>query len=218
MDTMVSFHNDGLANNFLTKDDIRAIAPKVFCTAPTNPNVSERYAYAGTEKVIDDLATLGWYPVVAKQQKMRKESSIRSFHIVAFQNPNVKISRVEYVDENGNNYAYSRVDEIHDKDGKFVGYIGHDRYGHTFPVYKQDGVEAYPRIVLTNSYDGFNAFTFRVSFFRLVCSNGLVVATDTFMDISIRHTKYSIEALNEVLTKAIMAVDTNSPMSRKPIS
>ena len=47
MDTMVSFHNDGLANNFLTKDDIRAIAPKVFCTAPTNPNVSERYAYAG---------------------------------------------------------------------------------------------------------------------------------------------------------------------------
>ena len=70
---MISFGNDKLATKFLTKDEIRSIAPKVFCPRPTNPNVSARYVYAGTEKVIDDLAALGWYPVDAKQQKMRKE-------------------------------------------------------------------------------------------------------------------------------------------------
>lgn len=207
MDTMVSFRNDDLSTTFLSKEDIRAIAPKVLLNKPSNPNVSSRYAVASTETVIDDLAKLGWLPVVAKQQKMRKESSVRSFHIVAFQNPSVAIKHTSYVDDQGRSYAFARVDEIRDKDGNIVSYIGHDRYGHTFPVNKQEGVECYPRIVLTNSYDGFNAFTFRVSFFRLVCSNGLVVATDTFMDVSIRHTKYSVEALNEVLTKAIIAVD-----------
>ena len=74
MDTMVHFSNDGLATKFLSKDELRAIAPKVFCTRPTNPDLSERYAYASTEKVIDDLAALGWLPVDAKQQKMRKET------------------------------------------------------------------------------------------------------------------------------------------------
>lgn len=208
MDTMVSFRNDGLSTNFLTKDDIRAIAPKVFCAAPTNPNLSERYVYAGTEKVIDDLAKLGWYPVEAKQQKMRKESSIRSFHIVAFQNPDVCIRRTDYIDEQGRNYAFSRVDELHDKNGNLVGYIGYDRYGHSFPVKKVENVECYPRIILTNSYDGFNSFTFRVGLFRLVCSNGLVVCTDQFVDISIRHINYTEEKLREVITCATSAVDS----------
>lgn len=207
MDTMVSFHNDGIATNFLSKEDIRNIAPKVFCPKPTNPNLSERYVYAGTEKVIDDLAKLGWLPVEAKQQKMRKESSIRSFHIVAFQNPNVKISRTDYVDEQGRNYAFNRVVEVQDENGNVVGYEGYDRYGHSFPVYKQEGVEAYPRIILTNSYDGFNAFTFRVGLFRLVCSNGLVVCTDQFVDISIRHINYTEEKLRQVVAEAILAVD-----------
>lgn len=207
MDTMVSFHNDGLATNFLTKEDIRKVAPKVLLNKATNPNVSARYAVASTESVIDDLATLGWLPVEAKQQKMRKESSIRSFHIVAFQNPNVRITRTAFVDNEGRNYAFSRVVELQDENGNVVGYEGHDRFGHAFPVYKQEGVECYPRIVLTNSYDGFNAFTFRVSFFRLVCSNGLVVATDTFVDVSVRHTKYNVEVLGEVIRKAMAAVD-----------
>ena len=207
MSTMVSFGNDNIATKFLSKDDIRAIAPKVFCTRPTNPNVSSRYVYAGTEKVIDDLAKLGWYPVDAKQQKMRKESSIRSFHIVAFQNPSVKISRTDYVDEQGRNYAFNRVDELHDKNGNLIGYIGYDRFGHSFPVKKVENVECYPRIILTNSYDGFNSFTFRVGLFRLVCSNGLVVCTDKFVDISIRHINYTEEKLREVITCATSAVD-----------
>ena len=207
MSTMVSFHNDNIATNFLTKDDIRKVAPKVFCPRPTNPNLSDRYVYAGTEKVIDDLAKLGWMPVEAKQQKMRKESSIRSFHIVAFQNPNVAIRRTDYVDAEGRNYDFARVVEVQDENGKVIGYEGYDRFGHSFPVFKQENVECYPRIILTNSYDGFNSFTFRVGLFRLVCSNGLVVCTDQFIDISIRHINYTEEKLRYVVSSAISAVD-----------
>lgn len=207
MDTMVSYSNDGLATQFLTKDDIRAIAPKVFCTEKTNPNLSDRYVYVGTEKVIDDLAAEGWLPVDAKQQKMRKQSSVRSFHIVAFQNPKVAIRRTDYVDAEGRNYDFARVVEVQDENGNVIGYEGTDRYGHTFPVFKQKSVECYPRIILTNSYDGFNAFTFRVGIYRLVCSNGLVVCTDSFVDISIRHINYTEEKLREVIRSAMSAVD-----------
>ncbi len=208
MDTMVHYGDDKLATNFLSKDDIRAIAPKVLLTKPSNPNLSNRYTYASTERVIDDLAKLGWLPVDAKQQKMRKESSVRSFHIVSFQNPNVCIRRTDYVDAEGRNYAFSRVVELQDENGNVIGYEGHDRYGHAFPVFKQENVEAYPRIILTNSYDGFNSFTFRVGLFRLVCSNGLVVCTEQFVDISVRHIGYTEEKLREIVASAITAVDS----------
>jgi hypothetical protein len=205
---MVHYGDDKLATNFLSKDDIRAIAPKVLLTKPSNPNLSNRYTYASTERVIDDLAKLGWLPVDAKQQKMRKESSVRSFHIVSFQNPNVCIRRTDYVDAEGRNYAFSRVVELQDENGNVIGYEGHDRYGHAFPVFKQENVEAYPRIILTNSYDGFNSFTFRVGLFRLVCSNGLVVCTEQFVDISVRHIGYTEEKLREIVASAITAVDS----------
>ena len=67
-------------------------------------------------------------------------------------------------------------------------------------------VECYPRIILTNSHDGFNSFKFMVGMFRLVCSNGLVIATEKFADISIRHINYTFEKLRGVVAKAIEAV------------
>lgn len=210
--TMVSFGNDNLATTFLTKEDIRKIAPKVLCEHKTNPNVSDRYVYVGTEKVIDDLANEGWYPVDAKQQKMRKESSVRSLHIVVFQNPNISISKVVgYEDENGNSYEnldfFSRTDELHDKDGHLIGYICYDSEGKEIKVKAVKSVECYPRIILMNSYDGFNAFTFRVGLFRCVCSNGLVVCTESFVDVKIRHINYTEEKLREVVASSIKAVD-----------
>ena len=205
---MVHYGDDNLASKFLSKDDIRTIAPKVLLSSPSNPNLSKRYAYASTERVIDDLAKLGWLPVEAKQQKMRKESSVRSFHIVTFQNPKVRIDRTQYVDADGNTYAFSRVSEEQDANGNVVGYFAHDRFGNEVKVTKTEGVEAYPRIILTNSYDGFNAFTFRVGLFRLVCSNGLVVCTEQFVDISLRHVGYTEEKLREIVASAISAVDS----------
>ena len=60
MDTMISFANNGLADHFLTKDELRKSCPAAFKTEPTNPKVSNRYVHANTETVVDDLEKLGW--------------------------------------------------------------------------------------------------------------------------------------------------------------
>lgn len=155
----------------MTKEEMRKKAPYIFATGATNPAVSQRYVFASTETIIDDMAKLGWGVVDCKQQRANKRSNIRSFHMVAFQNPDVFITKT---DESGN-----------------------------------ETVDCFPRIVLTNSHDGFNSFKFMVGIFRLVCSNGLVVATDTFADISIRHINYTFEELRSVVAKAILSVSDN---------
>lgn len=167
-DTMVRFSNDNLSSHFLSNEDIRRICPMALQSAPTNPNVSDRYVQANTMTVIEDLAKLGWYPVEAKQCRVKKNSSgIRSFHIVAFQNPDIKITK------NGSN-------------------------GETT-------IDAYPRIILTNSHDGFNAFKFIVGMFRLICSNGLVCG-EQMVNMSIRHINYTFDELRKVVTTAIEKV------------
>lgn len=168
-DTMLSFSDNSLATSFLSNDDIRKMCPMAFKTAPTNPGVSGRYTQANTATVIDDLAKLGWYPVQARQAREKKGSSgIRSFHMVAFQNPDIKIHKTL---ENG-----------------------------------EKVVDTYPRIILTNSHDGFNSFKFMVGLFRLVCSNGLVVCSDQMVNMSIRHVNYDFEELRRVVATAIEQV------------
>lgn len=168
-DTMLSFSDNSLATSFLSNDDIRRMCPMAFKTAPTNPGVSGRYTQANTATVIDDLAKLGWYPVQARQAREKKGSSgIRSFHMVAFQNPDIKIHKTL---ENG-----------------------------------EKVVDTYPRIILTNSHDGFNSFKFMVGLFRLVCSNGLVVCSDQMVNMSIRHVNYDFEELRRVVATAIEQV------------
>ena len=93
-DTMLSFNDNSLSTDFLSMDDLRKACPAAFKTTPTNPGVSERYVHANTATVVEDLAKLGWYPVQAKQCRPKKNSKgIRSFHMIAFQNPDVKICK-----------------------------------------------------------------------------------------------------------------------------
>lgn len=67
----------------------------------------------------------------------------------------------------------------------------------------KNGDDAYPRIILTNSHDGFNSFQFRVGIYRLVCSNGLVVADEEFSAFRIRHTGYTFAELRLVVSQAV---------------
>ena len=168
-DTMLSFSDNSLAASFLTNDEIRKMCPLAFKEVPTNPDVSERYVHANTATVINDLAKLGWYPVQAKQAREKKGSSgIRSFHMIAFQNPDIRILK------------------------------------------KSDSgdamVDAYPRIILTNSHDGFNSFKFMLGVFRVVCSNGLVVCSDQMVNMSIRHINYDFDELRKIVATAIEQV------------
>lgn len=168
-DTMIRFTDNALTTSFLTKEELQKQCPMAFKELPTNPNVSGRYVQANTSTVIDDLAKLGWYPVQAKQCRNKKNSSgIRSFHMIAFQNPDIKITKTN-------------------DDGSSV-------------------VDTYPRIILTNSHDGFNSFKFMLGLFRLVCSNGLVVCDNQMVNMSIRHMNYTFEELRMIVKNAIEEV------------
>ena len=70
-------------------------------------------------------------------------------------------------------------------------------------ITSQDGDDAFPRIILTNSHDGMQAFKFSVGIFRLVCSNGLVIADEKFSDFRIRHKGYSFDELRDVVMQAV---------------
>ena len=70
-------------------------------------------------------------------------------------------------------------------------------------IKSEDGDDAFPRILLTNSHDGMQAFKFSVGIFRLVCSNGLVVADEQFSDFKIKHKGYTFEELRGVVNQAV---------------
>ena len=61
----------------------------------------------------------------------------------------------------------------------------------------EDGDTVFPQILLTNSNDGKNAFTFTAGLFRMVCENGLVISTQEFENVRIRHMGYTFEELQE---------------------
>ena len=59
-----------------------------------------------------------------------------------------------------------------------------------------DGDTVFPQVLLTNSHDGKNAFTFTAGLFRMVCANGLVVSTKEFENVKMRHMGYTFEDLH----------------------
>ena len=67
----------------------------------------------------------------------------------------------------------------------------------------EDGDTVYPQIVLTNSHDGKNSFQFTAGLFRMICENGLVVATDTYEDVKIRHMGYDFETLQDAIKEMV---------------
>ena len=67
----------------------------------------------------------------------------------------------------------------------------------------ENGDDSFPRIIMTNSHDGMQAFKFSVGIYRLVCSNGLVVADEEFSDFKIKHKGYTFEELRGVVNQAV---------------
>ena len=67
----------------------------------------------------------------------------------------------------------------------------------------EDGDHAYPQILLTNSHDGKNAFTFTAGLFRMVCENGLVICSKEFENLKIRHYGYDFEELQKVISTMV---------------
>jgi hypothetical protein len=85
-----------------------------------------------------------------------------------------------------------------------------------------DGDTVFPQILLTNSSDGKNAFTFKCAIFRMVCENGLVVSTQEFSDLKIRHMGYTFEELQEqirvVVDQLPLTVESMNKMKQVKLS
>ena len=79
-----------------------------------------------------------------------------------------------------------------------------------------DGDTVFPQILLTNSHDGKNAFTFTAGLFRLICENGLVISTTQFEDVKMRHMGYTFEDLQvnirEMVERLPLTVESMNKM------
>ena len=82
----------------------------------------------------------------------------------------------------------------------------------------EDGDTVYPQILLTNSHDGKNAFTFTAGLFRMICENGLVIATEQFEDVKMRHMGYTFEDLQtnirEMVARLPLTVESMNTMKQ----
>ena len=137
---------------FKSNSEIRTLCPSVFTEVPAS-NVSQHYTHIPTIQVIEDMRSLGWDVVDAKQVKARN-TQVTQKHLVIFRNPDVVI------------------------DG-------------------EDGDVVWPQILLTNSHDGKSSFQFQAGLFRMVCENGLVISTQDFEKVKMRHMGYSFSELQE---------------------
>jgi hypothetical protein len=86
----------------------------------------------------------------------------------------------------------------------------------------EDGDTVFPQILLTNSHDGKNSFTFTAGLFRMVCENGLVVSTQEFENVKMRHMGYTFEELQKKIKGMVEAlpltVESMNKMKQKVIS
>ena len=71
----------------------------------------------------------------------------------------------------------------------------------------QDGDTVFPQILLTNSHDGKNSFTFTAGLYRMICENGLVVADTEFEDFKVRHMGYDFDTLQDTIKQIIGNLD-----------
>ena len=71
----------------------------------------------------------------------------------------------------------------------------------------EDDDTVYPQVLLTNSHDGKNSFTFTAGLYRMICENGLVVADTEFKDFKVKHMGYDFETLQDTIKEIVGNLD-----------
>lgn len=78
------------------------------------------------------------------------------------------------------------------------------------------------QVLAINSHEGSSALTFRMGFFRMVCSNGLIIGSDLIPQIKVRHTSNGLLKLNdsvdELMEWRTVAMENIEKMSSKKLS
>ena len=72
---------------------------------------------------------------------------------------------------------------------------------------ERDGETLYPTVILKNSHNGLSGFEFRIGIYRMVCSNGLVVADSEFGKLAIKHIGYNFGELAGTMLEFVAKVD-----------
>jgi len=65
----------------------------------------------------------------------------------------------------------------------------------------KEGSTEYPELLLSNSHDGTTSFTLDVGIFRLVCSNGMVIKSQDFGSMKVRHYGYDFDVIRNAVTE-----------------
>lgn len=60
---------------------------------------------------------------------------------------------------------------------------------------------SFPEIVMVNSHDGTSAYKLMAGIFRLVCSNGMIVAESTIEDVRVKHTGNILAGVSEAVDR-----------------
>lgn len=134
-------------NKVLSLDDIRKVAPSVFAEQPYG-KMSDAYRFIPTVEVVNGLIANGFQPVSASQSRTRIEGK-EDFtrHVLRFRHQDLVSKLDSYL-----------VPGTHD-------------------AITAQNVPEVPEIVLLNSHDGSSSYQISLGFFRLVCSNGLMVCS-----------------------------------------
>jgi hypothetical protein len=69
--------------------------------------------------------------------------------------------------------------------------------------FMEEGKTEYPELLLTNSHDGTTAFKLDVGIFRLICSNGMVVKSQDFGSMRVRHYGYDFETIKGAVNELV---------------
>lgn len=105
--------------------------------------------------------------------------------------------------------------------------VGHQKHlvvfrNNSLTISGKDGDTVFPQILLTNSSDGTNSFTFRIGIFRAICENGLVVSTQDFSNLKIRHMGYNFSELKKTITEIVeklpLTVESMNKFKKKELT
>lgn len=78
------------------------------------------------------------------------------------------------------------------------------------------------QVLAINSHEGSSALTFRMGFFRMVCSNGLIIGSDLIPQIKVRHTANGLLKLNDSVDELMqwqrVAMDNIEKMENRKLT
>ena len=160
--------------------------------------------FSSTPLTINDLSTLAPSALASQAHESRSER-------YGFRSTTEVISMME-----SEGFRIFSASQSRTRRGDRVSYLKHMlRFRHESSMDLSMVGDLVPELVLVNSMDGSSAYKLMAGIFRMVCSNGMVVADSMIQSIRVRHTATTIQDVlqaSRTITKqtnvAIEAIDT----------